>query len=217
MRGFHYGQSPLTCVTLIPMTKPATGIFGTDVTKPLSTLIEEARTALVKARNVVDDSISAYGWKDRLQNVEGLMTCGLVYLAHIREEVVQMEVMRADSERGPSLRFNSRGIGLDSCPACFVCGTKERAPGSSRYLHNIAAFVASKEEGEQIARWFALPGIDCARVDFRPSEPNWIQVKIGVCDAHLPALQWLDKRVTENHGRLREQDVKDARLGSLPH
>ncbi len=47
-------------------------------------------------------------------------------------------------------------------------------------MANIAAFVTSKEEGEEVVRWFG----DGAYLDFRPSEPNWIQVKIGACEKH---------------------------------
>ncbi len=190
-----------------------TGIYGTDLTKPLSVLIEDLRQQMVKTRGQIHDIEHAFPhWKERVDHVGGLLTCGIVALHSSREEIVAHETKVTDCERGRSLRFNSRGIGSDTVPGCFVCG---ETTNGSRCFHNIAAFVASEAEGREIVQWFGLPDQDCARLD---SRPNRIQVKVGVCDKHLPALQWLHKRVTENHGRLRELDVKEARaMGNLPH
>ncbi len=176
-----------------------------DTTKPLSQLISDIRGQLIDARSDLYVATQAYGQKDRFIHVDGLLTCGVGTLSNLLKEIIENEVKIADRELGRSLSFLVRGIGLDSCPCCFVCGKPQHL------LHNISAFVASKEEGEEIVRWFMLPDQDCARLDFRPSEPNWIQVKVGVCTEHLPALEWLSKRVRENHGRIRQCDIMEAR------
>lgn len=91
------------------------------------------------------------------------------------------------------------------CPGCFVCGTKLRAEGANNYMNNISAFVSSKAEGEEVVSWFKQG----ARLDFRPHEPEWIQVKIGACDTHVPNLERLEKK-TAIHGVLRKYDVEEA-------
>jgi len=78
--------------------------------------------------------------------------------------------------------FNSRGIGIDTTPGCFCCG------GEKKYYNNIAAFVESKQAGERIVEFFGGFG---AWLDYREYEPDWIQVKIGACDEHLPNLKKL--------------------------
>jgi hypothetical protein len=95
-------------------------------------------------------------------------------------------VETGSNERLPegSEHFHCRGIGKDYTPGCFVCG------GPSTLYHNISGFVASREAGVNIVRWFGGAG---AILDYRVHEPNWIQVKIGSCDAHLPHLRKLDE------------------------
>ena len=78
--------------------------------------------------------------------------------------------------------FSVRGIGTDKTPGCFCCG------GKKRYHNNIAAFVKSKQAGERIVKLFGEYG---AWLDYREFEPDWIQVKIGACDKHLPNLEKL--------------------------
>ena len=84
-----------------------------------------------------------------------------------------------------------RGIGLDEVPGCFVCGAiwRDEAARKARnsYLSNISAFVKTKEVGEKIVAMFPRG----ARLDFRPTEPDWIQVKIGACSAHYLLLDRL--------------------------
>ncbi len=93
----------------------------------------------------------------------------------------------------PSLKgeyFNSRGLGTDYGLNCFICDTRP----THGLLHNIAAFVRTKESGELIVRAFRYG----ARLDYRTDEPNWIQVKVGSCGIHLPALVLLDRSVRES-------------------
>jgi hypothetical protein len=56
----------------------------------------------------------------------------------------------------------------------------------------MAAFVVNKEAGERVVTMYSELGLH-AKLDFRPYEPNWVQVKVGACDKHLPNL----KKLTE--------------------
>jgi len=84
--------------------------------------------------------------------------------------------------------FSSRGIGLDDC-TCFVCGTHDRDGLGHTMLNNISAFVQCKEAGERIVGMIQRG----ARLDYREHEPDYVQVKIGACDKHLPNLELLNK------------------------
>ncbi len=86
--------------------------------------------------------------------------------------------------------FRSRGIGYDSC-TCFVCGTNVRDEQEHSMLNNIAAFVQCREAGVRVVAMFPQG----ARLDYRDFEPDYVQVKVGACDEHLPNLERLDKLV----------------------
>lgn len=174
-------------------------IFGTDMTKPASVLTDEMRNKLVEARNILSDVKRGYGWEDRFESVEGLIDCGLTCLYEVMKEIAKHEIVADDAKFGESIPFTSRGIGTDNCPGCFVCGGN---PGS---MSNIAAFVRSADDGQLATQWFR----GLARVDFRPSEPNWIQVKFGACDKHHKALSDLSK-LTLVHGVLRESMITEV-------
>jgi hypothetical protein len=88
-------------------------------------------------------------------------------------------------------RARPRAIGLDWTPGCFCCG-------GERGLHyNISFFVPSRETGEVVASLFASG----AFLDYRDFEPNWIQVKVGACDDHLPNLEHLVEMVWQTRGK----------------
>lgn len=81
-----------------------------------------------------------------------------------------------------AINFRSRGIGLDS-GKCFKSGCEETG-----VLHNIAAFVDSEGDGRKVVRMFEQG----AYLDYRKTEPDWIQVKIHACGEHLSALEELN-------------------------
>lgn len=171
----------------------------------LSETIELARRQIVTARRTLEDAVRKHGWEDRISHVEGLLTCGLVTLANSKVEIVKIEIATLDKERGPHLKFAPRGIGLDVCPGCFVCMATKRAEGKNDYLHNIAAFVESKPDGEKIVEWFS----GRARLDYREREPNWIQLKVGACDLHHINLQQLE-HLTRKYGVIRQKDIEEC-------
>ena len=71
--------------------------------------------------------------------------------------------------------------------------------------HNIAAFVQTKTAGERVIRMFPQG----ARLDYRPHEPDRVQVKIGACEAHLQNLHQLIALARD--GVITTHDVREAR------
>lgn len=70
-------------------------IYGTDLSKPISELIEDVRKQLIQARGQLWDIGFRYtGWTERLAAVQGLLTCGLVTLHHDKEEAIKCEAAR---------------------------------------------------------------------------------------------------------------------------
>jgi hypothetical protein len=109
--------------------------------------------------------------------------------------VVPVEIKKVGEEKSvvPAESFTCRGIGLDYV-SCFVCGALKRNETSNAYNHNIAAFVTDKLSGQRVVCMFAQG----ARLDYRPNEPHWIQVKIGACDKHFRNLKRLQDLVVDD-------------------
>ena len=166
-------------------------IYETDFNKTVPEIIEGIRNGLT---NIHDLGFGYPFLKERIAHIDGL-----VVLHNEKEEIIKQEIKFDDQKYGESISFKSRGIGLDSCPGCFVCG------GGRRMLNNISAFVKSTRDGRKIVSWFN----DGAYLDYRPNEPSWLQVKIGACDKHLPNLEKLNKS-NGCHGVLRAVDVTKA-------
>jgi hypothetical protein len=181
-------------------------IWGTDFNDPVSKIIENLRHELTKVRGGLNDICSAFPhYRQRLESVQGLLTCGLITMYGEMNEILQREIEKDDRDIGESLEFRSRGIGLDMCPSCFVCGTEKRNEDSNMYLNNISAFT-TREQGKRLYAWFDESG----RVDFRESEPDWVQFKIGACDEHKPNLETLHQ-LTSYQGRIRKRDIELAK------
>lgn len=67
-------------------------LSGIDLTKPLSELIAGIRSDLVAARGKLQDiGMGFTGWRERVEMVEGLLTCGLMALHHTMEEMREHE------------------------------------------------------------------------------------------------------------------------------
>lgn len=97
--------------------------------------------------------------------------------------------------------FGSRGIGYDRTSGCFVCG------GADDLRHNIAAFVSCRAAGERVVAMF----VHGARLDYREFEPDYVQVKVGACDAHQPNLERLHTLTRDANGVITEATVAQAR------
>lgn len=86
-----------------------------------------------------------------------------------------------------ALYWQPRGIGSNGGWPCLVTGN------FVPFGPDLSGFVASKEDGEAVVEMFG----GNAKLDFRPSEPNWIQVKVIVGDEqHRAVLQRLYDGVT---------------------
>jgi hypothetical protein len=74
-------------------TKP---IYGTDFSVPLSVMIERTRSDIARVRGQLNDIGSAFpGWKQDMEMVEGLLTCGLVTLHWVMEGMQKQEKSEA--------------------------------------------------------------------------------------------------------------------------
>ena len=77
-------------------------IYGTDLTRPLSALVADIRSQLVKSRGQLSDIAYGFtGWRDDLANVEGLLTCGLIALHHTMERMKEHERLYAEQKNKP--------------------------------------------------------------------------------------------------------------------
>ena len=67
-------------------------IHRTDFSKPLSTIIEECRDKLTDIRGTLYDIKAASKvWGTQVDDVSGAITCGLVYLYHIAQDMEKWE------------------------------------------------------------------------------------------------------------------------------
>ncbi|MCF7910828.1 hypothetical protein K9L16_04105 [Candidatus Pacearchaeota archaeon] len=174
-------------------------IYKTDFSKSVPVLIEDIRNNLTKLRGI----IRGYpNYKDRLNHIQDLLTCGLSCLYSEKQNIINIEIKQNDYKYGKSISFRSCGIGIDNC-SCFICGD-----GNERMMNNILAFVKSKSDGEEAISWFDKG----AYLDYRSHEPNWVQVKIGACEQHLPALEKLNKLIFEQYDVLRKRTIKKAKM-----
>jgi hypothetical protein len=170
-------------------------IYKTDFSKPLAELVEILRHEMTRTRGKLGDITSAYPvYHDDLDSVEGLLTCGISYLYHVKKKMEEHTIRYHHGEK-----FNPRGIGSDHTPGCFCCG------GDPGLYSNISGFVVSKESGEKVVAMFQHG----ARLDYREHEPSWIQVKIGACKEHYANLQKLGE-LTAGENVITPKKVADA-------
>lgn len=70
-------------------------LFGTDFSVPLSQTVEGLRRDITRVRNQLVDIRGAFpGWGERTKDVEGLLTCGLIALYNMAEEMREVENRR---------------------------------------------------------------------------------------------------------------------------
>lgn len=117
----------------------------------------------------------------------------------------------ADHKRA-DIPFRPRGLGSE-CVPCFMCG-------KGGLNTNIAAFVRTKEEGAAVVEMFRINDPTCqqpignrypAWLDYRPHEPNWIQVKIGACQEHSKNLEKLYE-LTRTDCLINRNKITEARI-----
>lgn len=67
--------------------------------KPLSELMEDLRTDVAKIRGKLHDIKFSYGWEDRIEHLEGGLTCMLVAMNGTAEEWRQFEARQKNKEQ----------------------------------------------------------------------------------------------------------------------
>jgi len=77
---------------------------------------------------------------------------------------------------------------------CFFCGD---AAGAEVKHYDCACFVSSRETGEAIVGIMGGRGV---WLDWRPTEPDWIQVKMYACENHIKQFEILVERVAARGG-----------------
>ena len=82
-----------------------------------------------------------------------------------------------------------------------------KSPSNPSGVNNdFASFVRTREDGEEIKNI-----IPHSYLDYRPQEPNWIQVKIGGCDKHREELQRLRTLIVKNRNLFWEELLEEAK------
>jgi hypothetical protein len=89
--------------------------------------------------------------------------------------------------------YHPRGIGSNWLP-CYICNQG----GKDKVQSDMSAFVSDKSAGERVVVMYEELGL-YAKLDFRPSEPNWVQVKVGACNKHLPNLEKLTETCSKDN------------------
>lgn len=78
----------------------ANPIYGTNLNRPMSEVIKELRQRMVTLRGQIADFQFGFpGWRERTEPVEGLLTCGIVTLHSVLQELEKFE---ADQKTIPS-------------------------------------------------------------------------------------------------------------------
>jgi hypothetical protein len=104
-----------------------------------------------------------------------------------------------------SEKFVSRGLGMNWHP-CFVCGEG----GKNCCQNDMSFFVESREAGERIHALFTAAGLS-GWLDYRPSEPSWVQYKLGVCPKHLHLLEQLETACQQNGNQITPEIIATVR------
>ena len=66
-------------------------LSGIDFSKPLSFLIEDIRNQMIVCRSQLNDIKYTGKWESSIDDVTGLLTCGLIDLWHIKDEMETWE------------------------------------------------------------------------------------------------------------------------------
>lgn len=69
-----------------------------EMNKPLSELMEELRSDINKVRGKLWDIKQSYGWDDRIEHIEGGLTCMLIAMHSTMEEWKKFEERKKHSK-----------------------------------------------------------------------------------------------------------------------
>jgi hypothetical protein len=73
-------------------------IYGTDLSKPVEELLKEIRNKITNLRGQLHDIRNRWPAQDSLEDVEGLLTCGLVTLYYEIEQIEKNKKHWAEQE-----------------------------------------------------------------------------------------------------------------------
>lgn len=103
-----------------------------------------------------------------------------------------------------SVEWRPRGVGHGTGSGTCLVSKKKLA---THIGHDCSGFVRSKADGERVVRLFK----GHAYLDYRPSEPNWIQVKVAVdlTPENEAKLQAFMDAVVENGNMLSKKIIRE--------
>jgi hypothetical protein len=122
-------------------------------------------------------------------------------------EVFRLQILLSQFPKPEMIRWSLRydgAVGLDDTNGCFVCGETRH----NGYCRNISGFVPTLLAGTWLEHWFGNKG---ARLDYRDAYPHRIQLKVGSCDLHLPALESMAREIVGGGGFITPKTIADAR------
>lgn len=105
--------------------------------------------------------------------------------------------------------WNLRDPGYNSGIPCFVTGVKPYKTECLREVWpDLAGFVKTKKDGQAIVDLFD----GFALLDYRESEPDWIQVKVSIDPPYIEALRALEKAVRDNDYMITREIIRRVKL-----
>jgi hypothetical protein len=157
-------------------------------------------TIPLRARGKADGDEGATGQNEPKAPVEHVPTPGRAQLQPHPRRGTPAHGRPDKRPPGGGEYFDSRGLGMDTGPSCFVCG-EDRSGG---YSPNISGYVQCKEAGERVVAMFGGKG---ARLDFRKREPDYVQVKVVSCKPHTPCLEKLHELTRAAGGIIGDEHI----------
>jgi len=159
----------------------------------------------------------------------------LVYKNLTLEDTIVQSIQIMSMESSAE-KFQPRGIGLNWI-ACFVCyeikdgysdlidgkpggevvksiftaDRKYYRGGYGSVQADMSSFVTDRAAGKRVVEMFAMHE-SSAYLDFRLHEPNYVQVKIGACERHLPNLRHLQQLTQEANHTISPSIIRSALL-----
>lgn len=116
--------------------------------------------------------------------------------------------LKAEAAAGRPIEWHMRGIGRAG-------GISIMSAKQIDFGYDLAGYVKSREDGELIVDLFQ----GLVKIDYRPSEPNWIQVKVIVDDENkIYILDELMTVVMINGNFIRPSQISNfMQRHALPH
>ena len=158
-------------------------------------------------------------------NLKYLHQCITAAMERSKDPEKVLVFIKEDWHKYPIFSFN-QGIGNDVCELEFFKNEeiREEAPdvrpeGGGEYWssrgpsnYDVSGFIKSKQAGERLLRFvkYVLEKDEVESwLDWRPSEPTWIQFKFSAKEFNVELLHYLTKA---NNCIITEEIIKDCKL-----